>query len=395
MTARLAAAALLVLCVISLHVELQLRTDWLSPLAFSWYGVYDQVEGAAELHRQVYWHYFMWTDIEERIGFSEREIIHFADVAFILRCNTILAIALALGSGIMLRRCSWRRQIMRDAGVLITSISVTLALLAMAWPIFFQLMHPILFPGGNWDFVRGRDVIIELYPQNYLATWGAAILIGVIVSGIALWLGGKHEYEDMPDPPQRWSLALIATPLLFVTPLFAGNTRVSFDWGSWWYYLIALGLLISLMRWSWQSIRTIPYYAGMWLVIYACFTVTVWLECRQALLQARSGNAILGAIAEYRMSHGTFPQSFADLPAESYQHTPFAKKFPFYYVSRGSRIWLGFHGPLKYAYEFSSRRGTWNVARFGPTALQQEIHDGAAPLATQLNPRLKSRMQSK
>lgn len=123
---------------------------------------------------------------------------HLVDVSGRVRQLHLLALALtlvAVACGLIAGRDeSTRRRSLQVAhrAMAVLSISVVVVVLvgAVFWAQSFDLMHRVLFPGGNFSFVAGSEVI-HLFPGAYFRTTGLVVAMMVLVLAGGVLLGTR------------------------------------------------------------------------------------------------------------------------------------------------------------------------------------------------------------
>ncbi len=151
--------------------------------------------------------YLSRLDIDGSPAFRSKELEHMQDVKVVTRAamhvHTGLALAL-LAAAIAL---GWSRSTRGDlrlalagGGTLTIGLMITLVFAALlAWDIFFDGFHSILFEGNSWRFYN-HDTLIRLYSEQFW--FDTALVIGALtLSGAAGAIGTAHLWEKRSTPP--------------------------------------------------------------------------------------------------------------------------------------------------------------------------------------------------
>ena len=138
------------------------------------------------------------TTVDGRPGFDAAATSHLRDVHQVLggaRVATgLLAALVVVGMGVLIARR--RFAAISDAmlaGGAVCMLLVALAALAgtMNFESFFGWFHGLFFSAGTWEF-PADSLLIEVFPDGFWMaaglTWGALVLLGGAVLGVAGWL---------------------------------------------------------------------------------------------------------------------------------------------------------------------------------------------------------------
>ena len=118
---------------------------------------------------------------------------HMADVAHLAQVLvgiTVVAVVLVAATGTALRAERRRRGrlMVLAAGSVGTLAVVLAAAFGLAFDATFRLFHQVFFPGGNWEFATGSN-LITLFPEPF---WFDAALV-VTVAGLRRWRPGETD----------------------------------------------------------------------------------------------------------------------------------------------------------------------------------------------------------
>jgi hypothetical protein len=339
------------------------------------------------LHAEVYGVYFHDRQTLDDPVWSLDELGHVRDVKALLDlirwvglgCAAVVAVCSLLSR----ERVEW----LRRSGALVGGLLLGGGLLCLEWAALTRLLHPLVFPHGNWDFLPGQDVIIALYPQALLAAYAGCIIGLFALLGLLAWLAGRLLSGEAVRWAWSWrpSQAWLLLPLLlglFPAWWLGGRMFSAGDPGYWSWYALSTLLVIACM-----ALLALPDKVRPLLLLL--LTSALWWAQMAGLVHqvrlaassvADDGEAIRGAIERYCQAHAGWPPTTLDelvpgfLPelvaprgaAGAWYYQRWARRLQLDDSQRRSRrdewLWvLGFHGPLDYMHEYSSERGDWNV----------------------------------
>jgi integral membrane protein (TIGR01906 family) len=144
------------------------------------------VRGSGELPAQV----------DGRAGFDRASVSHLVDVRVVLRSTRIAsgliaaALAVWVGWSVSRRRFAEIGSALR-AGALTTATVSGLAVLAAVtdFDAFFSAFHGLFFKAGTWTFSYD-SLLIQLFPEPFWATLGAAWGVLVALMAVGYWVSG-------------------------------------------------------------------------------------------------------------------------------------------------------------------------------------------------------------
>lgn len=123
--------------------------------------------------------------------YNDAEIGHMIDVKNLTDTITVIVVVTAVivvGGLLYLiinpatRALGWKT--LMQAGIFtIVALGLIGLFIALAWPIFFETFHELLFPPGTWTFYY-TDSLIRLFPEQF---W---FEVGVIIVGTTLVMAG-------------------------------------------------------------------------------------------------------------------------------------------------------------------------------------------------------------
>lgn len=132
--------------------------------------------------------------------YNERELKHMVDVKVVLSAALdvwIVSVVLVVLLGVWARRGGWGQEFyrgLRRGGILtLILIGAILALVLVAFGVFFVAFHNVFFEAGTWLFFYS-DTLIRLFPQRFwrdvfLTVGGLAVLLALLV----MWIGRSRE----------------------------------------------------------------------------------------------------------------------------------------------------------------------------------------------------------
>jgi integral membrane protein (TIGR01906 family) len=135
--------------------------------------------------------------------YAESEIGHMLDVKdltdAIRRLWRIAAVLVIVGLAFLLWQPALRslgyRAIYQGGMATVIILSGIALFIGVAWSIFFQQFHELLFPPGTWTFYY-TDSLIRLFPEQFWFDIGVimsvgALLLGVVVTAVGYGLVKK------------------------------------------------------------------------------------------------------------------------------------------------------------------------------------------------------------
>ena len=263
------------------------------------------------------------------------------------------------------------RQGLRDGGLALLGAGAGLVVVAADWPVFFRSMHPLLFGDGTWDFDPGRHLLAGLYSPGYFALRALPAVLPVAGLGLAAWLVGRGDATvGLWRWPQRRDLRWLAAAVPVLALGLAAGRRLDVPWT--WAHLVWTALVAAAVIGGAAAVRGRGARAGVvGLGLAAAGVVGIAGGLRWTDLQARAATSAAGAAIAVIDDHRARGARFADLaalPANARQllPTPPSGFGPWYYIPIRDGYLLGFRGPLAWHYEYHSRRGSWNLPRYGP-----------------------------
>ena len=109
----------------------------------------------------------------------------------------VVAAALVLWGALLLRARRYRRvgSALRWGGWACLAVPVVLAIAGLAdFDALFTAFHGVFFEAETWIF-PADSLLIELFPERFWVTAGAALALLVAVQGVALWLTGRARWR--------------------------------------------------------------------------------------------------------------------------------------------------------------------------------------------------------
>ena len=168
---------------------------------FSEYGVNEKVPKAGSLHQKVM--DFIKGDSDGLPAeFNEREKQHLLDVRKLIRIGTVLMyiliilfILLLVLSAITLKASTYVNKfvgkVLLFGGLLTFGLALLIFMLISAdFNSSFESFHRIFFDYGTYSFDAGRELIVNLYPEQLFMDLGLRISKWVIASAILVVLTG-------------------------------------------------------------------------------------------------------------------------------------------------------------------------------------------------------------
>lgn len=130
--------------------------------------------------------------------YNERELKHMLDVKLVLGAALqvwLWALVTVALMGVWAWRGKWLREyvggLWRGGLLTLVLIGVILALVLVAFGVFFVAFHNVFFEEGTWTFFYS-DTLIRLFPQRF---WRDTFLsVGGLTAGLGLlvwWVAGK------------------------------------------------------------------------------------------------------------------------------------------------------------------------------------------------------------
>ncbi|MEZ4516300.1 MAG: TIGR01906 family membrane protein [Chloroflexota bacterium] len=144
--------------------------------------------------------------------YNESEIDHMLDVKnltdkiliIVIITGFIVVIGLtALIANPKTRAIGW--QTMMQAGLFTLLLIGLIALfIVVAWPIFFETFHELLFPPGTWTFYY-TDSLIRLFPEQFwfefgMITVGTTLFLAVILAALGYVMWKRTTSVSIPTP---------------------------------------------------------------------------------------------------------------------------------------------------------------------------------------------------
>ena len=130
--------------------------------------------------------------------YTAEEISHMRDVRIVLYaflgigavCAAIVAYALT---------SRWKdsftwRLIRRGAALLVAGVVVVGVAGVLAFGVVFEIFHRVLFPGGNWAFPPGSN-LIRLYPYAFWQLSAAALGVLALAGAALTWAYARRQME--------------------------------------------------------------------------------------------------------------------------------------------------------------------------------------------------------
>ena len=168
---------------------------------FSEYGVHENVPNADLLHLEVM--DFIKGDADDLPSdFNEREKQHLWDVRKLVGFATILMyILVALFIGLLFLSAFTLKintyvnrfvgKVLLFGGLLTLGIALLLLIFIIAdFDNSFESFHKIFFASGTYSFDAGRELIVNLYPEELFLDLGIRISKWVIVAAVLVVFGG-------------------------------------------------------------------------------------------------------------------------------------------------------------------------------------------------------------
>ncbi len=341
-------------------------------------------------------------------GFGPKEAAHFADVAALLtglRWAGLAALALALALALLraapglvgraardkatgadkgkARRSGGKAanhsggssmslltplaRDLRLGALLLPALLTGLALSALEWPLFFTAFHPLLFPGGGYNFNPHVHLIVRLYPKDYFA-WMAATLVAVtgllaLAALLAARLRAGPAEQGRWRPGRAAGLALGAGLVLAAPAFYAGRHSLTPLAPCFLAYYFTSAALVagSVLLWATRARGLGAAVVLAALLAYGGLDLGLRETQGQAMETMRKGELLVQAIHAHARLTGRLPPSLAALvPAQ----TPFLPPVlvagsEWRYRPREDRFFLGFVGPLGYHFQYASHTGRW------------------------------------
>ncbi len=122
--------------------------------------------------------------------YNEAEIGHMIDVKHVTDAMTNILIVggiIVVGGLAFLflrpetRALGWKTLMQAGLFTVIALAAIALFIL-LAWPIFFEQFHELLFPPGTWTFFY-TDSLIRLFPEQFWFDVGVIISVGTLLLG--------------------------------------------------------------------------------------------------------------------------------------------------------------------------------------------------------------------
>lgn len=349
-------------------VEIGIRALPVGSLAIDAFVDQTSLPDAQPRHREVMDFYYASGELSPA-RWSEREVGHLADVRGVLdgiRWTTFGCLLLAVAGLIGQGEQRWWGP--RRGAVLVLGGLGALAVIASQWSLFSRGLHPVLFPQGNWDFVPGKHRLIDLYDQPVLGAYAGAILALALLVALALW--GLCRWRSRAGIAWSWQASrhqwwlLLGLPLVGWYAWLGYGMRTIGDAGYIAFWLIAGGMLaVVLQAMFWRDKSWSALVLALILACWLAQALAVRQASRDALASVQGGGAALQTTIEaYRQQLGRPPAALHELIGHGLEAIPSVQGGgPWYYQRRGRHYILGFDGPLQFAHEYVSWRGTWNL----------------------------------
>lgn len=125
--------------------------------------------------------------------YNPAEIRHMIDVKHVTDAmsNVLLigGLIVAVGLSVLFinsetRPLGWKTVMQGGLFTVIALAAIALFIL-LAWPMFFEQFHELLFPPGTWTFFY-TDSLIRLFPEQFWFDVGVIISVGTLFVGAAL-----------------------------------------------------------------------------------------------------------------------------------------------------------------------------------------------------------------
>ena len=342
-------------------------------------------------HAEIYAAVFAGGSFREGTVWQRAERDHFLDVARLVWWGRAVLLVSSVWVAVLIwRRPVWRGLVVRQAAQLVMAGALLTVLVGSQWTLANRLLHPLLFPHGNWSFSSDRYLITRLYDGAVLAmvaaVW-AILAIGLATLAAYVWYRWSADTDadadsaDMIDQSSQPSQAMVQPGLsqrwqwLIVVPV-ASAGAVAAWWLGWWPVLpgdaghwVYYGLLLILAVGCWGTCARQSWGLRL-LVVGVCWygglVVGVRAAMSTAAAEAQAAQPAVAAIEQFHREHGRLP-NLAELP-------------PLPLLSTGTGVWylthyrngrdfvFGFVGPLGYHFNWRTVRndgkGGWRLARY-------------------------------
>lgn len=148
--------------------------------------------------------------------YNEAEIGHMIDVKNVTDAMTNILIVggIIVAGGLAFlflrpetRTLGWKTLMQSGLFTVIALAAIALFIL-LAWPIFFEQFHELLFPPGTWTFFY-TDSLIRLFPEQFWFDVGVIISVGTLLLGglVALvgYLGWRSSQRRESAADSEWT----------------------------------------------------------------------------------------------------------------------------------------------------------------------------------------------
>lgn len=140
------------------------------------------------------------------IYFTSDEVSHLVDVSRLyspisMALNTVAVISWSILFLAVYKSVDFRKAFVYSSRALVCLL-VTLSTCLLAFGIFFDTFHRLLFPGGNWAF-PADSLLITLFPETFWKLELTSILLLLILVIVLYWIlssSNRREAVDIGDP---------------------------------------------------------------------------------------------------------------------------------------------------------------------------------------------------
>lgn len=362
--------ALLPVALLTLALELTLRSDWPTPLLFHGLGIEAQVPEARQLHRRVLELYLHARSLDGT-AFTSLERRHLQDVKTLLDGARLAGLGALLAVLGLFWICGRPWRALADGSLLLLGLLTGLGLLATRWVLFFRGLHPLMFPGGGWALDPAVHRLLRLYTQAYLSLYAGTVVGAALLGAGPAYALGRRLGSRPAAPYWAWGRAdwwLVAAGAGLGAPAWwIGEHMVLPGDPAWqaFYGLAALLLVAAATLWL------LPHKGrGAALLLAALLPYQGFaFGVRQTAVAGRAyaatrGTQVIAAVERYRVEEGAAPPELnALVPRYLAALPPTPAGDPWWYLhSPNFRYYgLGFNGPLEYRYMYASPSGQWDM----------------------------------
>ncbi len=350
-----------------LSVELALHLDPFSSWFFATSDIHQGLPNALALHHSVM-DLYMHGEAITHSAFSSKELHHFSDVAAVLSYNRWIGWMLFFLMSIVSLLSSQRWVWLKHATTFPCAALLSAGILASQWPIVFRALHPLLF-SGNWDYVPGRDIIVSLYPESYLALQAAWITATLILISISAYTLGRWKTPRVTNSiPTDWTkshLWIICVGLCSAIPLFFIGYQMNepFDRAHVIFYIVsaAITCVIWYALTSVQKKTALAIISALLISWYGLLSGT-HAACRATIVQMDQCAILVDAIENWRREHhNRLPAQLEDLPLKYIPVVTTGSRTTWVYNHSSNQYFIGIRGPLAYHSGYHSRTNMWNI----------------------------------